>query len=183
MSVGGNRSPGARGRCEAKGWSSAVANELEPESELDLLEPPREQLVDLEEGDSLVVVLSPQKELIGKRFFLRREGLSIGSAESNDIHLRDADVASIHTLLIRYRRGWYVMDTGTLLGTYRNNLLITSETPIGDGDHLQIGQTSFLLRARHPASDRGRNPSAPTPVDPAMILASIAVALGRVPGR
>lgn len=91
-------------------------------------------------------------------------------------------MASIHTLLLRYRRGWYVIDMGTPLGTYRNNLLITSETPIGDGDHLQIGQTSFLLRARR-ASDRGRHPSAPTPVDPAMILASIAVALGRVPGR
>lgn len=125
-----------------------ASKEPEPREAVDAIEPPGEALVDLagRGGDHLLVLRSPQADLVGRHFVLSLDALSIGSGEGNHIQVKDADVASLHAVMLRTRKDWHVLDAGTLLGTYRNGILLTAESRLRDGDQLQVGQTLFQFR-------------------------------------
>jgi GGDEF domain-containing protein/pSer/pThr/pTyr-binding forkhead associated (FHA) protein len=140
-----------------------VANELEPRAGLDAASPPGEVLVDQDDGDSLIVLRSPQTELAGRYFVLHIDAISIGSGEGNHVHLQDTDVASVHAVMLRDQHGWHILDAGSPLGTHRNGILLTAEALLRDGDQLQVGQTLFQLRAQQPSA----RPAPKAPPEPA----------------
>lgn len=75
---------------------------------------------------------------------LDRELLVLGRASTCDINLVSPEVANIHALIVHAAEGWRVRDCGSRMGTRLNGKAV-QESPLGDGDVLQIGSFSFHL--------------------------------------
>jgi pSer/pThr/pTyr-binding forkhead associated (FHA) protein len=86
----------------------------------------------------------------GRRFFLRKERLTIGRAESNDVVLPDAGVSRRHARLERARGGWVLSDDRSANGTELNGLAIGEPSHLASGDRIGIG--AVVLRFGPPTA-------------------------------
>jgi putative peptide zinc metalloprotease protein len=84
----------------------------------------------------------------GRRFFLCKERLTIGRAESNDVVLPDAGVSRRHARLERARCGWMLSDDRSANGTQLNGQAIGEPSPLASGDRIGIG--AVVLRFGRP---------------------------------
>jgi hypothetical protein len=80
----------------------------------------------------------------GSRFLITQEGASIGRSPSNSIFLDDVTVSRSHATIEYVGGGFSLKDSGSLNGTYLNNVSIT-EQELKTGDEIQIGKFHALF--------------------------------------
>lgn len=74
---------------------------------------------------------------------------TIGRSASSDICLLHEGVSRRHATIVRRLSGWYVVDHGSIRGTYLNGVRLEASKPadIGPGDLLTVGPWTFRLIA------------------------------------
>lgn len=71
--------------------------------------------------------------------FTSGDPIMIGSGETASVRIEHDDVSSLHCMIKPKEEGFVVLDLGSDEGTEVNGREINGETPIDDGDHVQIG--------------------------------------------
>tara|TARA_Y100001970_G_scaffold150948_1_gene185041 strand:+ start:14188 stop:14652 length:465 start_codon:yes stop_codon:yes gene_type:complete len=93
-------------------------------------------------GAALVVASGHQA---GTRYAITSTHLTVGRHPDSDIFLDDITVSRRHVELQQGSAGYLLKDVGSLNGTYLNGeRLEDSETPLTNGDELQIGKFKLL---------------------------------------
>jgi pSer/pThr/pTyr-binding forkhead associated (FHA) protein len=80
-----------------------------------------------------------------QQFLLDNDLTTVGREEKADIFLDDASVSRRHAEFIRIGRDFYVLDVGSLNGTYVNRELQESKYLLKFGDEVQIGRFRFTF--------------------------------------
>lgn len=88
-------------------------------------------------GEVMLVVR--QGDVMGTRFALTGEQVTIGRIPDNDIVLDDVTVSRRHAVLANESGKWIVRDLRSLNGTYLNHARV-DEAVINHGDELQVGK-------------------------------------------
>ncbi len=101
-------------------------------------------LTDLDTTAMLVVKRGPNA---GSKFALEHEVTRAGRHPDSDIFLDDITVSRRHAEIVRTSSGYTVRDAGSLNGTYLNRERIDAETPLANGDELQIGKFRLVFFA------------------------------------
>jgi eukaryotic-like serine/threonine-protein kinase len=90
-------------------------------------------------------------ELTGRVFPVAHQGTTIGRSSGNIVRLQERSVSRLHTTLFWTKRGVYIRDENSSMGTFVNAQRIPANTPIllRHGDVIQIGYFQvFEFRAR-----------------------------------
>lgn len=92
----------------------------------------------------------------GETFPIKTKELSLGRDPASDIFLNDVTVSRRHAKLVRERDEIFLVDVGSLNGTYVNNARADRVT-LNSGDELQIGKFKliFIDREGQKGSDHG----------------------------
>lgn len=100
----------------------------------------------------LIVTNGP---IIGARFEVSGELVTIGRDPESDIVLNDPTVSRRHAVIHRYGTTFTVRDVGSRNGTYLHQIKLITESPLPSNEELQIGifRMCFLQGAR--AQDLG----------------------------
>ena len=80
----------------------------------------------------------------GSRFLITAEGASIGRSAASAIFLDDVTVSRTHATVEKSGKDFVLKDSGSLNGTYINNLSISEHTLVS-GDEFQIGKFHLLF--------------------------------------
>ncbi len=78
-------------------------------------------------------------EMAGQAIVIPRGDLTIGRGSRNQMRLTEGSVSRQHAIIQRTRRGVYISDQGSSLGTYVNGRRIMGPTALKHGDVVQIG--------------------------------------------
>jgi serine/threonine-protein kinase len=78
-------------------------------------------------------------ELAGRDVVIPPGGLTIGRGTANQLRLTERSVSRQHARIQRTRRGVYIRDLASGLGTYVNGRKIAGPTALRRGDRIQIG--------------------------------------------
>jgi len=92
----------------------------------------------------LPILIMQDGEQVGEEWLLKRDEISIGREDSNDIVLPDRRVSRVHAVIAREGDRYYVRDCGSKNGTFVNGDLLQGPVPLKDGDAIQIA-TGFTL--------------------------------------
>lgn len=68
----------------------------------------------------------------------------IGRHPDNDVVLLDPFVSGTHAVIVRGAKGLVVRDLGSRNGTWINDVRVTAETAITEGDEVRLGDTAIL---------------------------------------
>jgi len=80
---------------------------------------------------------------------ISQNGLTIGRSSYNQLQLNESSVSRQHATIIRTRKGIYIRDENSSLGTYLNGQRIVGPTKLKNGDVIQIGHYQiFEFRER-----------------------------------
>jgi pSer/pThr/pTyr-binding forkhead associated (FHA) protein len=101
-------------------------------------------LDDIPPGAGLLVVTRGPNA--GSRLALSKPVTTVGRHPESDIFLDDITVSRRHAELQRVTSGFVVRDVGSLNGTYLNRERV-EESPIGNGDELQVGKFKLVFFA------------------------------------
>ena len=99
-------------------------------------------LDELEPGQALVVVRRGPNA--GSNFLIDKDVTSAGRHPESDIFLDDITVSRRHAELQRRDGRFFVVDKGSLNGTYVNRERV-DETELASGDELQIGKFKLVF--------------------------------------
>jgi serine/threonine-protein kinase len=77
----------------------------------------------------------------GQTIAIPAKGLTIGRSSDNQLQLAERSVSRHHVSILRMRRGVYIRDEGSSLGTILNGHRIAGPTLLQNGDVIQIGYT------------------------------------------
>jgi class 3 adenylate cyclase len=92
--------------------------------------------------------------------------LSLGRAESNSLHLTDAGVSRRHAVLHRQPDGeFWLVDLGSVNGTYLNGLRIFQPVKLRDGDCIAVAGHAFVFRQTGPPQAPAQAASPTTRLD------------------
>lgn len=91
----------------------------------------------------LVVIHTPEPTLLGKRVVLDHGLVTVGRAVGNDIPLDDDSVSRHHAVFERRDDAWFVVDKGSVNGTYCEDVRVSPELALENGARIRIGQTIF----------------------------------------
>jgi hypothetical protein len=80
----------------------------------------------------------------GSRFLITAEGASIGRSAASEIFLDDVTVSRTHATVVKNGKDFILKDSGSLNGTYINNVSISEHTLVS-GDEFQIGKFHLLF--------------------------------------
>ena len=80
----------------------------------------------------------------GSRFLITAEGASIGRSAASAIFLDDVTVSRCHATVVKNGKDFVLKDSGSLNGTYINNVSISDHTLVS-GDEFQIGKFHLLF--------------------------------------
>ena len=69
----------------------------------------------------------------------------VGRSEENTIVLDDEFVSTAHSMVVLRDGRWWVRDEGSTNGTLVNGQKINGETPLREGDELQIGRVRLRM--------------------------------------
>ncbi len=83
----------------------------------------------------------------GRTYQVPAESAVIGRS-SEEIQLSDAGSSRRHAEIRRANGGWLVADLGSSNGTLLNGEPVVSVAPLGDGDHVRIGNTVLVFAAQ-----------------------------------
>jgi serine/threonine protein kinase len=78
-------------------------------------------------------------EWAGRTFQISDQAVSIGRGDHNQLRLQERSVSRTHATLLRTRRGVYIRDENSLLGTYVNDRRIGGPVRLRQGDLIRIG--------------------------------------------
>ena len=92
-------------------------------------------------GGRLIVTRGPNT---GAEYDLEHVITTAGRHPDSDIFLDDVTVSRRHVELERTTAGSVVRDVGSLNGTYLNQQRIEGDTPIANGDELQVGKFKLV---------------------------------------
>lgn len=92
-------------------------------------------------NDCLVVIYTKEPAMLGKRFVLDRNPVTIGRGADSYIVLEGDSVSRRHAHLERRANAWFVVDDGSTNGTYVNEEQIIKEQLLNNSDRLKIGPT------------------------------------------
>ena len=86
-------------------------------------------------------LLGRSGEFTGQRLLIPSQGLTFGRSKKNNIQIHDNNVSRVHASLLRTRRGVYLRDENSSVGTFVNGQRISPASPIQlhDGDVIYIG--------------------------------------------
>ena len=93
---------------------------------------------------TLVVTRGPNT---GSAFELEHVITTLGRHPDSDIFLDDVTVSRRHVEVERTTSATVVRDVGSLNGTYVNQRRIEGDTPLADGDELQVGKFKLAFVA------------------------------------
>jgi pSer/pThr/pTyr-binding forkhead associated (FHA) protein len=84
---------------------------------------------------------------LGLRFALAASSVTIGRDEGNQVRIDDLSVSRRHAVLNQHGGRWYVCDLHSSRGTLKNGVRLApgNETPIVEGDQLQLGEVVLAL--------------------------------------
>ena len=102
------------------------------------------ELEDVGPGGVLVATRGPNS---GSEFALEHVITTIGRHPESDIFLDDVTVSRRHVEVERTPSGYVVRDVGSLNGTYVNQVIISVDTPIANGDEVQVGRFKLVFVA------------------------------------
>ena len=74
----------------------------------------------------------------GSTFLLAEAETTVGRSDDRDVLLDDVTVSRAHAAFERRDDGWYVVDAGSLNGTYVNGEQVDA-TKLATGDEVQVG--------------------------------------------
>ncbi len=106
-----------------------------------------ELTVSLGDLDTLAMLVVKRGPNAGSKFALEKEVTGAGRHPDSDIFLDDITVSRRHAEVVRRPPGYIVRDAGSLNGTYLNRERIEDETPLANGDELQIGKFKLVFFA------------------------------------
>ena len=94
-------------------------------------------------GEKAMVLIArgPNK---GSRFLITSDGVSIGRSSQSEIFLDDVTVSRTHATIVKKYKSFVLKDSGSLNGTYINNVSVTEHTLVS-GDEFQIGKFHLLF--------------------------------------
>jgi pSer/pThr/pTyr-binding forkhead associated (FHA) protein len=104
----------------------------------------RQIIEEIAQSDEKAMVVINRGSNLGSRYLITSEGVSIGRSSSSDIFLDDVTVSRTHARIEKSPSGFSLKDSGSLNGTYVNNLVVT-ETDLHSGDQIQIGKFHMLF--------------------------------------
>ncbi len=97
---------------------------------------------ELQPGQALLLVKRGPNA--GTTFLLESDVTTIGRRVDSDVFLDDVTVSRRHAEIPRRGEGWFVLDVGSLNGTYVNGERV-DETKLASGDELQIGKFKLVF--------------------------------------
>ena len=106
-----------------------------------------ELTVSLGDSSSAAMLVVKRGPNAGSKFALDTEVTGAGRHPDSDIFLDDITVSRRHAEVVRRPSGYIVRDAGSLNGTYLNRERIEDETPLANGDELQIGKFKLVFFA------------------------------------
>jgi serine/threonine protein kinase len=91
-------------------------------------------------------LLGRSGEFSGQRLLIPSQGLTFGRSKKNHIQIRDSNVSRTHASVLRTRRGVYIRDENSSVGTFINGQRISPATPVQlrDGDVIYIGYSQVF---------------------------------------
>jgi two-component system, cell cycle response regulator len=93
-------------------------------------------------GEACLVLIYPPGPIMGKRFPLDVDEITVGRGSDCDIQIDRDSVSRRHARLYRCGDGWEVEDLGSTNGSYINDVPI-SRSPLRDSDFLKVGAAIF----------------------------------------
>jgi len=100
---------------------------------------------ELEPGQALLLVKRGPNA--GSTFLLAEDRVAVGRDPENGVSLDDITVSRKHAVFERRPSdGWYVVDVGSLNGTYVNTEQV-DQTKLASGDEVQIGRFKLTFFA------------------------------------
>jgi pSer/pThr/pTyr-binding forkhead associated (FHA) protein len=63
----------------------------------------------------------------------------LGRSAENSVVLEDQFVSAVHAIVLLRDGRWWVRDAGSTNGTVLNGSNVVDESPLRDGDELQVG--------------------------------------------
>jgi len=89
-------------------------------------------------------LLTIKGPIVGEKFFLGKNGLSIGRSAESDILLDDITVSRHHAVIEKKESAFAIRDLESLNGTYLNGV-IAGQSDLENGDRIQVGKYVFLF--------------------------------------
>ncbi|HUQ38620.1 MAG TPA: FHA domain-containing protein [Acidimicrobiales bacterium] len=108
---------------------------------------------ELPEGVGVLVVKRGPNA--GSKFVLDNEVTAAGRHPESEIFLDDITVSRRHAEFVRSSGGYVLRDAGSLNGTYLNRERI-DESPLANGDEVQVGKFKLVFLAAAGADDHDR---------------------------
>ena len=94
----------------------------------------------------LVVIATSDSELEKGMIFNLTQKLSLGRETSNDLTVSDPFVSLKHALIVQKRGRFWILDQGSLNGTYLNKKRLEKQTVLKVNDFIEIGNTVFQFK-------------------------------------
>src|SRR5581483_856943 len=109
-----------------------------------LARPPRRELSSPPESAlGLQLHVSFNGRPVGK-WALDRPHMNIGRSPDNEIQLDAQVVSRRHAVLEQAGAGWILRDLGTVNGTYLNGARVEGQSPLREGDTIQVGSFNLV---------------------------------------
>jgi hypothetical protein len=89
----------------------------------------------------------------GARFSIAEASATVGRSTESVIFLDDVTVSRKHAVFTKSQRGYIFSDSGSLNGSYVNNVLV-SEKVLVSGDEVQIGKFHLLFICADPTKSK-----------------------------
>ena len=103
--------------------------------------------VNVDDVPSRGVLIATRGPNSGSEFALEHVITTAGRHPDSDIFLDDVTVSRRHAEIERTTKGYIVRDVGSLNGTYLNQRITEGDTPLTNGDELQIGLFKLVFIA------------------------------------
>lgn len=113
--------------------------------ESDVLERVRAEVTNRQRA-FLVAIAGPQT---GKMFKLDRNEIIVGRSPKADLHVQDVGVSRRHAKFFHSLDTVFIDDMGSANGTFVNGEQVVAETPLADGDKINLGSTIILKFTYH----------------------------------
>jgi len=106
--------------------------------------PDRSIIEEIAQSAEKAMVIINRGSNLGSRFLITAQGASIGRSSASDVFLDDVTVSRSHAKIEISPSGFSLKDSGSLNGTYVNNVSVTEQV-LHSGDQIQIGKFHLLF--------------------------------------
>ena len=106
--------------------------------------PDRSIIEEIAQSAEKAMVIINRGSNLGSRFLITAQGASIGRSSASDVFLDDVTVSRSHAKIESSPSGFLLKDSGSLNGTYVNNVSVTEQV-LHSGDQIQISKFHLLF--------------------------------------